>query len=89
VVAALIVVIGLWFGTLWRAPKFEPASKEKMAYPLPDKLLSRSFPLTTSAVILTDYLADAITENIISYLSKHPAMFVIDASQPLLIKASM
>ena len=37
-VAVLIVIIGV---AVWnfhlRAPKIEPASKEKMAFPLPDK----------------------------------------------------
>ena len=37
-VAVLIVIIGVavW-NFYWRAPKIEPASKEKMAFPLPDK----------------------------------------------------
>jgi len=32
-----LVAGGLVWNFYWRAPKIEPASKEKMAYPLPDK----------------------------------------------------
>ena len=80
VVAALIVVIGVVVWNFYgRAPKFEPASKEKMAYPLPDKPSIAVLPFDNiSGDLEQNYLADGITENIISYLSKHPAMFVID-----------
>ena len=74
----MIIGVAVW-NFYWRAPKIEPASKEKMAFPLPDKPSIAVLPFDNiSGDREQDYLADGITENIISYLSKHPAMFVID-----------
>jgi adenylate cyclase len=79
-IAALILLIGLAVWKFyWRAPKFEPASKEKMAYPLPDRPSIAVLPFDNiSGDREQDYIADGITENIISYLAKIPEMFVID-----------
>jgi adenylate cyclase len=79
-VALLVLVVGgLVWNFYWRAPKFEPASEEKMAYPLPDKPSIAVLPFDNiSGDREQDYIADGITENIISYLSKIPEMFVID-----------
>ena len=79
-VAVLVfVVAGLIWNFYWRAPKFEPASKEKMAHPLPDKPSIAVMPFDNiSGDPEQDYIADGITENIISYLAKIPEMFVID-----------
>jgi adenylate cyclase len=78
--AAVIVVITLvaiW-NFYWRAPKIEPASKEKMAFPLPDKPSIAVLPFVNlSEDKSQEYLADGITENIISALSQVPNLFVI------------
>jgi adenylate cyclase len=77
--AVLIVIIGVavW-NFYWRAPKIEPASKEKMAYPLPDKPSIAVLPFVNmSSNPEYDSLADSLSENIIYTLSYLPGMFVI------------
>jgi len=78
-VALLVVVIGaaIW-NFYWRAPKIEPASKEKMAFPLPDKPSIAVLPFVNiSGDPAKDYLSDGITEEIINALAKLPQVFVI------------
>ncbi len=59
-------------------PKMEVASKEKMAFPLPDKPSIAVLPLANmSGDPKKDYLSDGITEEIINALSKLPSVFVI------------
>ncbi|MFC1580963.1 adenylate/guanylate cyclase domain-containing protein [Thermodesulfobacteriota bacterium] len=73
VVAAALAIWNFYF-----RPAFEPASMEKMAYPLPDKPSIAVLPFTSLGDDpQTDSLSDAITENIITALSKTPEMFVI------------
>src|SRR4030067_893797 len=65
-------------------PKMEVASKEKMAFPLPDKPSIAVLPF----VNLSDdpkqaFLSDGITENIIPALSKVPRLFVISRQSTL------
>jgi adenylate cyclase len=56
----------------------EPASLEKMAFPLPEKPSIAVLPFDNmSGDPEQDYLADGISENIISALSYIPEMFVI------------
>ena len=79
VVAALIVGAGL---SIWhfyfRPPPIEPASVDKMAYPLPDKPSIAVLPFDNlSSDPEQGYIADGISENIISTLSKIPNLFVI------------
>jgi len=78
-VAVLIVIVGVAVWNLyWRAPKIEPASKEKMAFPLPDKPSVAVLPFANmSDDPKQEYLADGISENIISALSQVPNLFVI------------
>jgi TolB-like protein/class 3 adenylate cyclase/Flp pilus assembly protein TadD len=77
VAVVIVVAMGIWQFYIKR-PTIEPASVEKMAYPLPDK--------PSIAVLRFDYMgddldkeyiADALSENIISALSKIPDLFVI------------
>jgi adenylate cyclase len=81
VAAAVVLAAGafaLW-NFYWRAPRIEPASKEKMAFSLPDKPSIAVLPFDNlSGDREQDYLAEGITENIISYLSKIPELFIID-----------
>jgi adenylate cyclase len=77
--AVLIVLIGVavW-NFYWRVPKIEPASKEKMAFPLPDKPSIAVLPfLNMSDDPKQEVLCDGITEEIITALSRVPNLFVI------------
>jgi len=79
---ATVVVLIVGAAAVWnfyfRFPSIEPASIEKMAYPLPDKPSIAVLPFDNlSGVPDQDYLADGITENIIMALSNNPQMFVI------------
>ena len=60
------------------APKFEVASKEKMAFPLPDVPSIAVLPLVNmSEDPKQEFLCDGITEEIITALSKVRHLFVI------------
>jgi adenylate cyclase len=77
VVLVLAIAIGVWQFYV-RRPSVEPASKEKMAYPLPDKPSIVVLPFDNlSGNPEQDYIADGISDNIISALSYIPEMFVI------------
>jgi len=73
-----LVASGLVWNAYWRAPKIEPASKEKMALPLPDKPSIAVLPFVNmSEDPKQEFFSDAVTENIITGLSKLPQLFVI------------
>ena len=60
-------------------PSVEPASVEKMAFPLPQKPSVAVLPFVNmSADPNQEYLVDGISENIITALSTIPDIFVID-----------
>jgi adenylate cyclase len=78
-VALLIVIIGL---AIWNfhfpTSSIEPASKEKMAFPLPDKPSIAVLPFVNmSDDPKQEFFCDGITEEIITALSKVPNLFVI------------
>jgi adenylate cyclase len=80
--AAVVVIIGavVAWQFIWRPfhPKIEMASKEKMAFPLPDKPSIAVLPFTNmSGDPKEEYFSDGITEEIITALSKVPYLFVI------------
>ena len=73
----LIAAVGLVIWQPW-APEFEPASVEKMAYPLPDRPSIAVLPFDNlSGDPEQDYFADGITENVITELSRFRNLFVI------------
>ncbi len=81
VIAALIVVaaaFAIWRFYLRPTPPIEVASKDKMAFPLPDKPSIAVMPFTNmSGDPKEEYFSDGITEEIITALSKVPYLFVI------------
>ncbi len=80
IVILAVVAAGLvsWNIYLQRSKKVEPASVDKMAYPLPDKPSIVVLPFDNlSKDPDQEYLVDGITDQIILGLSKIPYMFVI------------
>jgi class 3 adenylate cyclase len=76
-VLALVVAVGIWQFYVRRS-KVEPASIEKMAFPLPEKPSIAVLPFDNmSGDPEQGYIADGFTENIITGLSQIPEMFVI------------
>jgi adenylate cyclase len=77
--ALIIVVVGaLAIWNYYLRPSFEPASIEQMDYPLPEKPSIAVLPFSNlSSDTEHEYIADGITENIITGLSQIPEMFVI------------
>jgi TolB-like protein len=89
-VAAAVVVavigLGIWQFYL-RPPPIEPASIEKMAYPLPSKPSIAVLPFDNmSGDQSQEYVADGISEGIISSLSKIPDMLVIARNSTFVYK---
>jgi adenylate cyclase len=77
-VALLVVAGALAIWNFYFRPPFEPASVERMAYPLPDKPSIAVLPFDNmSEDPNQEYFSDGITEEIITALSKTPKMFVI------------
>jgi len=77
----LLIVAGaviVWNIYLQKAKKIEPASVDRMAFPLPDKPSIAVLPFENmSAEPGQEYLSDAIAEEIITALAKTPKLFVI------------
>ena len=80
VAAAAVLLVGLagWYLFIEQTKRVEPASVEKMAYPLPDKPSIAVLPFDNlSGSPEDEFIADGISESIITALSKTPSMFVI------------
>ena len=80
----LVLIIGAVAVAIWQfelrptIPSVEPASVEKMAYPLPDKPSIAVLPFENLSDDPTqENVVDGITDAIITGLSKTPEMFVI------------
>ena len=78
-VAAVIVTSIIWhFVQSAYRPEFEPASIEKMAYPLPDKPSIAVLPFDNmSGEPEQEFFSDGLSEEIITALSKSSQIFVI------------
>jgi adenylate cyclase len=88
VAVALIVALGalaLW--NFYFRPEMESASKEKMAFPLPDKPSIAVLPFDNmSGDPKQEYFSDGLTEEIITALSKVPQIFVIARNSTFIYK---
>jgi adenylate cyclase len=77
VVVLLIIGLAVWH-VYFRPPPIEPASVEKMAFPLPEKPSIAVLPFDNmSDDPKQEYFSDGMTEEIITALSKVPYLFVI------------
>jgi adenylate cyclase len=80
-IIVLLVVAGVlvgWNIYLQQSKNVEPASVEKMAFPLPEKASIAVLPFDNiSRDLKQEYIADGITEYLITNLSKMPDVFVI------------
>ena len=87
-IAAVVVLIGVSVWNLYLRPlPIEPASVEKMAYPLPEKPSIAVLPFDNmSDDPKQAYISDGITENIIMALSKTPKLFVIARNSTFVYK---
>ncbi len=81
VAGILVLLIAAAGGVLWLqpwAPREQPASVERMAFPLPDKPSIAVLPFTNmSGDPEQEYFADGITDDLITDLSKIAGLFVI------------
>ena len=76
IVVLVAIVVGYW--SYQSAPREEPASLERMAFPLPDKPSIAVLPFTNmSDDAQQEYFADGMTEDLITDLSKISGLFVI------------
>ena len=89
IIVLLMVAGGLigWNIYLQQSKKVEPASVENMAFPLPEKPSIAVLPFTNmSGDPEQEYIADGITENIITALSMISKMFVISRNSTFTYK---
>ena len=78
IVTALVVVGGTYYWIEGPLPREEPASLERMAFPLPDNPSIAVLPFDNmSGDPEQEYFADGMTEDLITDLSKLSGLFVI------------
>ncbi len=78
-VALVLAIVGLGIWQFYpRRPSVEPASEEKMAYPLPDKPSIAVLPFDKlSGEKEQEYFCDGLSEGIINALAKNDRLLVI------------
>jgi len=87
VALVVVIIVAVIWNFYFRPPPMEVASAEKMAFPLPDKPSIAVLPFNNiSGDPTQDYIADGISENIISDLSKISEMFVIASNSTFTYK---
>jgi adenylate cyclase len=78
IAAVLVVIAALIWNFYFSRPPMEVASKERIAYPLPDKPSIAVLPFVNmSEDPKQEFFSDGITEEIINALFKVPRLFVI------------
>jgi len=89
IIILILIAGGLigWNIYLQQAKKIDPASLDKMAYPLPDKPSIAVLPFDNlSDDPEQEFFSDGITEEIITALSKVPKLFVIARNSTFIYK---
>ncbi len=89
--AAVVLAAAVWGVFWWHpwAPYVEPASLERMAFPLPDKPSIAVLPFTNmSGDPDQEYFADGMTEDIITDLSKFELFFVVSRNSSFTYKGA-
>jgi TolB-like protein/class 3 adenylate cyclase/Tfp pilus assembly protein PilF len=82
----LAISVGIWQFYMSR-PSVEPASLEKMAFPMPDKPSIAVLPFTNmSDDPKQEYFCDGMTEDLITDLSKISGLFVIARNSTFVYK---
>jgi adenylate cyclase len=81
-IAAVILIVIAGTLTIWSiyfsSPRIEPASVDKMAFPLPERPSIAVLPFENmSGDPKEDYFSDGLTEQIITSLASYPRLFVI------------
>ena len=87
-VAAVIIAVAalaIWH-FYFRAPPMEPVSEKEMALPLPDKPSVAVLPFANIGDAEQEYIADGITEQIITALARVPSLFVIASNSTFTYK---
>ena len=78
VALVLVIIAGLIWNLYFQRASVEPASVEKMVYPLPEKTSIAVLPFKNlSGKPEQEFLADGITESIIGAISRVSGLFVI------------
>ncbi len=87
IVVVLVIAVIAFLNFYLRRPPIEPASVERMAYPLSDKPSIAVLPFVNmSGDPEQEYFSDGITEDIITNLSKVSGLFVISRNSTFLYK---
>jgi adenylate cyclase len=89
-VVCLVVVAGgliAWNVYLQKSKRVDPASIDKMAFPLPDKPSIAVLPFNNmTGDAEKEYIADGITEQLTTVLSKSPRLFVVSRNSTFTYK---
>jgi adenylate cyclase len=80
-----IIGVGVWQFYL-RGLEIAPVSEKEMALPLPDKPSVAVLPFTNIGDPEQEYIADGITEQIITALARNPSLFVIASNSTFTYK---